>query len=290
MIFGSRTETIEAGTPIATNFSNIDFKITADQVSETYTVANIADTLELASASTVSENYISVISAPQIEEVLKYESIELSNKSKKRQLDFIATWQKQIDITGVSAEEMLEIAMKTFLNHFNVDRAVYIRYMERAPQVLYNNTEVELNEETLSIIEHSMKKNTGGYVVSKISSNYSEHQDITTVFGDENICSIVAIPFFNNAKIESIMIAYVTMKDNWHSSVNRYLLDEDDLNYFQLLFREVRYSLNRLEAYEKIYEMNTKLYLSAVTDQLTGIYNRDGFYRKLRKVQIELKQ
>lgn len=61
MIFGSRTETAEAGTPIATNFSNIDFKITADQVSETYTVANIADTLELASASTVSENYISVI-------------------------------------------------------------------------------------------------------------------------------------------------------------------------------------------------------------------------------------
>lgn len=234
------------------------------------------------------ENYISVISAPQIEEVLKYESIERSNKSKKRQLDFIATWQKQIDITGVSAEEMLEIAMKTFLNHFNVDRAVYIRYMERAPQVLYNNTEVELNEETLSIIEHSMKKNTGGYVVSKISSNYSEHQDITTVFGDENICSIVAIPFFNNAKIESIMIAYVTMKDNWHSSVNRYLLDEDDLNYFQLLFREVRYSLNRLEAYEKIYEMNTKLYLSAVTDQLTGIYNRDGFYRKLAATLEEM--
>ena len=61
MIFGSRTETVEAGTPIATNFSNIDFKITADQVSETYTVANIADTLELASASSVSENYISVI-------------------------------------------------------------------------------------------------------------------------------------------------------------------------------------------------------------------------------------
>ena len=61
MIFGSRVEIEEAGVPIAANFSNIDFKITADQVSETYTVASIADTLELASASTVSENYISVI-------------------------------------------------------------------------------------------------------------------------------------------------------------------------------------------------------------------------------------
>ena len=61
MIFGSRVEVEKAGTPIAANFSNIDFKITADQVSETYTVASIADTLELASASSVSENYISVI-------------------------------------------------------------------------------------------------------------------------------------------------------------------------------------------------------------------------------------
>lgn len=99
---------------------------------------------------------------------------------------------------------------------------------------------------------------------------------------------MVAIPFFNNAKIESFLIAYVLMKDNWHSSVNRYMLDEDDLNLYQLLFREVRYSLNRLDAYDKIYEMNTKLYLSAVTDQLTGIYNREGFYQKLAALMKEI--
>lgn len=45
------------------------------------------------------------------------------------------------------------------------------------------------------------------------------------------------------------------------------MLDEDDLNMYQLLFREVKYSLNRLDAYDKIYEMNNKLYLAAVTDQ-----------------------
>ena len=98
----------------------------------------------------------------------------------------------------------------------------------------------------------------------------------------------MAIPFFNNAKIENIVITYVLMKDNWHSSVNRYMLDEDDLNFYQLLFREVRYALNRLDAYDKIYEMNTKLYMSAVTDQLTGCYNREGFYRKLDALLKEI--
>ena len=84
------------------------------------------------------------------------------------------------------------------------------------------------------------------------------------------------------------IITYVLMKDNWHSSVNRYMLDEDDLNFYQLLFREVRYALNRLDAYDKIYEMNTKLYMSAVTDQLTGCYNREGFYRKLDALLKEI--
>ena len=44
------------------------------------------------------------------------------------------------------------------------------------------------------------------------------------------------------------------------------------------------FSLNRLDAYDKIFEMNKKLYLSAVTDQLTGIYNREGFYQNVAKI------
>lgn len=227
------------------------------------------------------------VSLQQLDELIWQESVVRAYKSKKRQLDFMSTWQKLIDVTGVSAEEMMDTVMKTFLNHFNVDCAVYVRYMEQQPQVLYNNTGKELAPEKLKQIETSFKHNMGGFAISKISSNYAEHQDITALFGEDDVCSMVAIPFFNNAQIESFLIAYVLMKDNWHSSVNRYMLDEDDLNIYQLLFREVRYSLNRLDAYDKIYEMNTKLYLSAVTDQLTGIYNREGFYRKLNSLLEE---
>lgn len=224
----------------------------------------------------------------KIDELLNNESILLAYKSKKRQLEFISTWQKLIDVTGVTAEEMTESVMRAFLNHFNIDCAVYVRYIERSAQVLYNNTHVVMSGEVLERIRRTFQQNPSGFAISKISSNYAEHQDVTAIFGEDEVCSMVAIPFFNNAKIESFLIAYVLMKDNWHSSVNRYMLDEDDLNLYQLLFREVRYSLNRLDAYDKIYEMNTKLYLSAVTDQLTGIYNREGFYQKLAALMKEI--
>lgn len=232
---------------------------------------------------------IKKVTTHQIEELIHNEGIERAYQSKKRQLDFIASWQKQFEVADISEEELVDTAMKVFINHFDVDRAVYIRYVERKPRILYNDTECEVTEDVIRKIEKALRKNTEGFAVSKISSNYSEHQDITSIFGDDNVCSLVAIPYFDNARIESILITYVTMKDNWHSSVNRYMLDEDDLNIYRLLFREMRYALNRLEAYEKIYEINTKLYLSAVTDQLTGIFNREGFYRKLTTLLAEFK-
>lgn len=226
----------------------------------------------------------------KLDELLWQESMVLAYKSKKRQLDFISTWQNLIDVIDTSAQNMMDAVMKTFLNHFNVDCAVYVRYIERKPQVLFNNTGKKMKPEILEQLECSLKQSPGGFVISKISSNYAEHQDVTSLFGEDDVCSMVAVPFFNNEKLESFLITYVRMKDNWHSSVNRYMLDEDDLNMYQMLFREVKYSLNRIDAYDKIYEMNTRLYLSAVTDQLTGIYNREGFYRKLNSLLEEFAQ
>lgn len=60
MFFGSRATDDTVYTPIAANYGNADFRITSDQVSETYTVANIASTVSLPSTSTISENYVTV--------------------------------------------------------------------------------------------------------------------------------------------------------------------------------------------------------------------------------------
>lgn len=60
MFFGSRATNETIYTPISASYGNADFKITSDQVSETYTVANIASTISLPSTSTISENYVTV--------------------------------------------------------------------------------------------------------------------------------------------------------------------------------------------------------------------------------------
>lgn len=223
------------------------------------------------------------VSESVLEELMKQEGMSRDYFENKRQMEFLSAWQKQIDVTGEPLMSVVSNAMKAFLTNFNVDCAVYIRYDEGKARVLYNNTKVDMTPEILAAIETSMKKHTRGFAVSKISADFAEHLDVISCFGQDEICSFVAVPFFTNGRLRSLLITYVGMRDNWHSSVNRFMLNENDLNIFQLLFREMDYSINRMEAYEKVYEMNKKLQASAVTDALTGIYNRAGMYEEINK-------
>ena len=123
-----------------------------------------------------------------------------------------------------------------------------------------------------------------GFAISKISDNFLEHQDIASFFGIDDVCSLVAVPFIKKGRLTSLFITYVRMKDNWHGSIERYMLNESDLKIYSLLFREMEYAINRMEANQKIYEMNSKLHVAAVTDALTGIYNRAGMYAVIKEM------
>ena len=200
------------------------------------------------------------ISDACIETLVKQEGLARDFQSTKRQMEFLSTWQKLIDVTNQKVPVMVQNAISCFINHFNLDCALYICYQDRNPNVLYNDTGRNMSPEILRGINRSIKEYPQGFVVSKIGEGFLEHQ-----------------------------VTYVRMKDNWHGSIERYMLNEDDLNIYQLLFREMEYSINRIEAYEKAYEMNRKLQAAAVTDMLTGIYNRAGMYQQLGRMEEQLK-
>jgi diguanylate cyclase (GGDEF)-like protein len=223
------------------------------------------------------------VSEAEIELLIKQEGLAKDYLTNKRQMDFIGTWQKVIDVTDVDVSKMAYTALRTFQNHFSLDRALYVWYEGRKPKILYDNTKVEKIEEIVGILGQKMKEYTQGFVVSKISDEFFEHQDVISYFGVDDVCSFAAVPFFKNGKLSSLLVTYIRMKDNWHSSIERYMLDESDLNIYQLLFRELSYSINRLESGNKVREMNRKLQKAAVTDVLTGIHNRAGMFEEINR-------
>jgi hypothetical protein len=220
----------------------------------------------------------------EIEALIKQEGLLQDYATSRRQMEFISTWQKLIDVNGSNVEGMVQNAFNTFMNHFSLDCALYICYHEDGAHVLYNDTKCEMTEADIAAIGNTMLEYPQGFAVSKISDSFLEHQDTIGYFGIDDVCSFVAAPFLKNGKLTSLLITYVRMKDNWHGSIERYMLNEDDLRIYSLLFREMEYSINRMEANDKIYMMNRKLQEAAVTDMLTGIYNRAGMYEEIRQM------
>lgn len=224
-----------------------------------------------------------------IEALIRHEGLARDFQTNKRQMEFFGSWQKMIDITDQKIPVMVQNAISSFINHFNLDCALYVYYQEGKPNVLYNDTGREMTKDVLLGIRRATKEYPQGFAVSKIDEGFLEHQDMISYFGEDDVCSFVAVPFMKNGTLTSLLITYVRMKDNWHGSIERYMLNDDDLNIYKLLFREMEYSINRMEAYEKASEMNKKLQAAAETDMLTGVYNRAGMYQQIAQIEEHLK-
>jgi diguanylate cyclase (GGDEF)-like protein len=219
-----------------------------------------------------------------LESLVRQEGLLKEHGTMKNQMDFINSWQKLIDVSDVEISTMVKSVMGTFCNYFNLDCALYIFYNDEGPQVLYNDTGHEMTDHVLRGIYRVMLGSPEGFAVSKISDRFFEYEDAISYFGVQDVCSFVAVPFLKNGRMTSLLITYVCMKDNWHSSIERYMLNDDDLHIYKLLFMELEHAINRMEADAKVREMNSKLQQAAVTDMLTGIYNRAGMYEEIHKM------
>lgn len=224
------------------------------------------------------------ISEREIERLLKQEALQKEYTTIKNQMEFISTWQKQVDVNDEDVSSMLQNAISVFCNHFSLDCALYIYFQEGTPKALYNDTGHEMTDEVMAGICKIMEEAPKGIVVSKISDSFFEHQNIISYFGADDVCSFIAAPFLKNGKLTSLLITYVRMKDNWHGSIERYMLNEDDLSFYTLLFREMEHSIRRMESNQKVLEVNRKLQTAASTDMLTGIYNRTGMYEEIHRM------
>lgn len=225
-----------------------------------------------------------VISNDKIDDLVRKEALLKENKQNKRQLEFISTWQNLLDKKDTNVTELVRNSIQLFLNHFNNDCAMYVRFEDERPYVLYNDTNIVFSREKIEDLEKKLEEYPTGIAVSKITHTFFEHRELISIFDLDMVCSFVAVPFFKDGKIESFFITYIKMKDNWHDSVNRYLLNEDDLRIYQLLIRELGNAIVRQESFEKIFQMNKQLQEAATTDVLTGITNRMGMYTKANEL------
>ena len=211
---------------------------------------------------------------------IRMESIERDLNSTKEQLRFFGTFQELVNNDYDSARHLMETLAMNFKMNFKLSHMVIIGCMGLTPRVDYSDLEYELPDEDVNKIAEYFRENTNGFALSDFSSNHGDYREILNMFSKSKISSIIAAPVYRFEKLHSVFITLIEIADTWNSQVERDILDDNDIYIYMIVFRQIA------DAVEK-FKLNDRLKHQAVTDELTGLFNRNGYYKILDKFVAE---
>lgn len=232
--------------------------------------------------------YISnTLTCPIMEEVCEAERIryvEREAKARKKEIQFFTLFQNMLGRNSSNANEMLSNALSAFTNNYNLDGILLIYLNGQTRQVSYHDGAIKFTEKTIDAVVNFFEEKRSGFAISKFSGNYKDYRKIFELLFGEQIFSMIGVPIFSNEKLTAVFVTYTKTRENWNSSTDRYVLNDYDLEIYTYLFRQVIDAIQKWETDEEIDRMNHLLRQQAVTDELTGLHNRQGYYSIMRSI------
>lgn len=199
------------------------------------------------------------ISVYDISEMVKKECIKKEKNDMVKTIRFFNLLQKFTNhMTGTVKEEVGNV-IPVFKNNFYVDKALMIRCTEESTDIVYSDLGFEVSAEMINYIVQYFYEKPRGFVISKNGVEHEEYDKIISLFAKARIFSFTAVPIFEEEVLKSIFIAYIEMKDSWTSSKERSILDQEDLEIFTYVFRQISNAVDRLEVREKLVQANLQL-------------------------------
>lgn len=226
----------------------------------------------------------------RINEKTKNAGIHKQYIEMRENMDFISIWQNIIEISDKTKNELIETASNSLMLNFGLDQFVYIKFSNNDIKAIINSDNRRLDNNSLEYLRKYFEKNRESFVTSKMKKDYNDYNRILDIFGGSSICSMICNPYFVNDKLDSLFVSSIYMKNNWNAQNTNYLLDESDLNIFDLLLHQFLIAIDKIESIDKIRHINNKLRKSSITDYLTGLKNRDGFYEKTNRLIAAAKE
>ena len=199
------------------------------------------------------------ISLLDISEFIKQKCLENERQEMVKTIRFFNVLQKFTShMTGSVAQEINRV-MPVFKNSFSVDKVFIIRCVEEKNQVIYSDLEYEVSQEAIDLIVEYFKENHSQFVVSKDGNQHEKYNKVLSGFAKRKILSFVAVPVFEQERLEHVFIAYVEIKNNWTSSMERSILGEHELEIFTYVFQQVSDAIIKTEIEQELVATNKKI-------------------------------
>lgn len=234
------------------------------------------------------------VSNEEILEVVENLALRQKVEAGQKDISFLTIWQELLSKCK-NAEDVMPQTFKLLKNHFNFDGVFMVGVDDDIVQIRYMDCPIEeemvdnvtrrihnFKQEDLNRIADYFKESRNAILVNRTEKGFLEYRQLLEVIGLYQVVTLFAAPLYSNdGNINGILIGYVEMRK--YAIPNRYLLKENDLVILKFASEQLHSALERLQNMELIQQMNGQLSDMAVTDQLTGLYNRQGFEKNMQE-------
>lgn len=236
------------------------------------------------------------VSNQDILAVIENLAVKKNLDDSKRDIGFLTVWQELLNKNN-NSKDMLPRAISLLKNHFNLDGVLMLEVSDKkvnisffdGPEVGENSAYVtkrikEFTQLELGKIVEYFYKCKHAFLINRIDKGFLEYKELLEHFDINHIITMFAAPLNNGeGKLASVIIGYVEMRNNLIG--NRHLLKEHDLVILKFVSQQLYVAIERLNYLNLIRRMNSQLSDMAVTDLLTGLYNRQGFEKRIAEDQ-----
>ena len=238
------------------------------------------------------------VSSEEIIDVV--EKLALHNKleERKKDISFLTIWQDLLS-KSKSADEVMSHTFKLFKNHFDFDGVFMIEVQNDKAWIKYKDCPelvdgvdnvtkriLELNGDDLNHIVEYFENNRNAFLTNRVDKGFFEYKPVLNIIGLYQVVTLFAAPlYYDNGKLHGILMGYVEMRK--YAIPNRYLLKEHDLVVLKFAAEQLHNTLEKLNYIELIQKMNEQLSEMAIKDQLTGLYNRQGFEKRMNEWDLD---
>ncbi len=208
-------------------------------------------------------------------DMVEKHALKINLADKKKTMTFFENWVELLNSESDSIELMTERAMAAMENTYNIDKLIYLEIENGISSLKYCDRNFPVSGNQIKGILSYFNKYEKSVIVSRFDNDYDRYDELTDIFGKNEIFSIIGIPIIIKNRLTSILICIRTKHENFTQGIEAF--NEEELNVFKTTFRQLLDAITR---------ENIKLQLekSSVTDLLTGLLNRQGFKKKLESL------
>ncbi len=197
----------------------------------------------------------------------------------RKDIRFLSMWQEMLNRDDLVYSELISSAMVILQKNYNLDEVVLLDITDGNISVTYEDTHQEkLDYEEIVEIFSRIKKE---FVINRDTKAINEYERLTGMFDRRNIVSLIGVPLFEDNELSGIFVGIVNNHINYRHI--RKMINSDNLVIIKTAIIQLRNGIERIINKQNIIDINEKLNRLAVTDMMTGLYNRQGFDKMLEQ-------